>query len=104
MNILLAIHIACIPAAWATAIYFTSPTAILIALACNILLLLQWLILEYCILTEFETPGLHDSIMLTWVVDYTQTPIDDVKKAWTLINTAAPIFFELSRLATILQV
>ena len=99
MNILLCLHAMSVSFAWISALYFKSPAIVILCLSFNIILMTQWLVLGGCVLTQIETPGTDESFITKWMADVSQTPIEAVKQAWTLINTASPTFFQLSRLA-----
>ena len=89
---------------WTFAIYLKSPTLIMISFTLNLLTLIQFVVFGGCLATAFETPGAEDSFIMTGLAAATRTPVDAVKSAFTLINSAAPMFMELSKIAGLLRV
>lgn len=84
---------------WLSAMFVQTPGFLLLAVLVNIGILVQYLILNTCVLTFIETPGENESFITIGLATLTQTPLEAVKHAVTLINFVAPTFLELSKIA-----
>ena len=96
------VFLACVP--WTCAIVLRDPTQLFVALGAMIVWITHYLLLDECILTQIETPGEKHSFILEALANFTQSPVGDVKNAFTLIEVVAPITFMMGTLAGILKV
>ena len=89
---------------WIVAIFVESPIHLMIGITIGILILVQYIILGECILTQVETPGAKDSLIILILSDLTKSTKVDVRNAVTLMNNVAPIFYGFSKLARLLEI
>lgn len=64
------------------------------------LVMTQWLIYGGCILNEIENEGLStESVFVTGLSEWMQIPVKEFKDGFILINSIAPTFLQISRIA-----
>jgi hypothetical protein len=60
----------------------------------------QWLILGRCVLNEIENEGAStESVFITDISEWMQIPVKEFKDGFVLINSIAPSFLQMSRIA-----
>lgn len=94
-------HVALTAVPWILALWVRQAWIILICIAIQILLHAQWLIVGHCVLNplENENNGTTDSFAMVRASECLGIPIEDFKKGFLLINSVAPSFFQMGRLA-----
>ena len=64
------------------------------------LVMAQWLILGRCVLNEIENEGLtNESLLMIQFSEWMQIPLKEFKDGFILINSIAPSFLQISRIA-----
>jgi len=72
----------------------------LACIAIQLVVLAQWLILGRCVLNEIENEGSSsESIHLIQFSEWMQIPLKEFKDGFILINSIAPSFLQISRIA-----
>jgi hypothetical protein len=97
-------HIALALLPWMIALFVRSPTILLAAIAVQTLVMIQWVVIGYCILNPIENNGSKNSHITESISEWIQLPIEEVNKGIALIQTAAPSFLQFSRLARLLGI
>jgi len=93
-------HIVMIASPWIAALWFRQVWIIIVCLAIHLLVMAQWSILGNCFLNRIENEGKSDeSEILLNAADWFQIHPEELKRGYVLINSLAPNFLHLSRLA-----
>ena len=93
-------HIGLLTLPWLIGIMCRRAWILLLCLAINFVVLTQWLILGRCILNEVENNGASkESSMMIDVAEYFNIPLQEFKDGYVLINSLAPSFLQMSRIA-----
>jgi hypothetical protein len=101
---LLIFHIVITGLPWIVALFFSDPTLLLLFIAIELLVILQWVVVGYCILSPLENNGSTNSAACDYLADLLQIPVDAINKGIVAVNCAAPCFLTLSRIAGALGV
>lgn len=84
---------------WIIGIFVRNPLILLIALAAQVLVMTQWIVLGHCILSPIENNGSKNSITVEQIAAWLKLPVEEFNKGFTLINATAPSFLQFSRIA-----
>lgn len=101
---LLIFHIVITGIPWIVALFVSDPTLLLLFIAIELLVILQWVVVGYCILSPFENNGSTNSAACDYLAELLQIPVDAINKGIVAVNCAAPCFLTLSRIAGALGV
>ncbi len=94
------LHIGITALPWIIAIWFRKAWIILLCLAIEIVVMTQWVVLGRCFLYKIESGGASsESETMMQVAEWFQIPYDEFKNGFVLINSLAPSFLQMSRLA-----
>lgn len=94
-----AFHILLALSPWLIALFVRSPTILLAAIAIQMLVIIQWVVIGHCILNPIENNGSKNSHAAESLAEWLQLPMEEFNKGIALIHTAAPSFLQFSRLA-----
>jgi hypothetical protein len=103
-DLLQIVHIGITALPWIIAIFVRHPGVLLLCLAAQVLVMVQWLVVGHCLLTPLETDGATESPLMERFSDWIQVPLENFKKGFVLVNAAAPSFLKLSKVAAYLGV
>jgi hypothetical protein len=92
-------HLALTAIPWILALWVRQAWVILICIAIQILLLAQWLVVGHCVLNPLENDGSTESFMMIRASEWFGVPLEEFKRGFVLINSVAPSFFQMGRLA-----
>jgi hypothetical protein len=85
---------------WPVAIWARQAWIIILCLAIHLVIIVQWAILGNCILNRIENEGRTDeSEFVIQTSEYLKIPLEEFKHGMILVNSLAPNFLHLSRLA-----
>ncbi len=94
---MLHVMVALIP--WVVSIFVKNPVILILCLAGQILAMVQWLVFGYCLMNPLENNGSSESFVMKRVSEWLRIPLENFQKGLVLVNTAAPSFLELSKIA-----
>jgi hypothetical protein len=89
---------------WIVALFVSDPTLLLLFIAIELLVMVQWVVLGYCVLSPLENNGSTNSAACDYLAELLQIPVDAINKGIVVVNCAAPCFLTLSRIAGALGV
>ncbi len=94
-----AFHIALTALPWLIGLFVRSPAILLITIAIQTLIILQWVLVGHCVLNPLENNGSKHSLTTESLAAWIGLPVAEFEKGIALIHTAAPSFLQFSRLA-----
>ena len=104
LGVIKILHIGITALPWIIALWFRKAWVILICLAIQIVVMTQWIVLGRCFLNSIENGGTSaESETMMNVAEWFQIPFDEFKHGFVLINSLAPSFLQMSRLAGALK-
>jgi hypothetical protein len=95
--IILHIAIALVP--WTVAIFFRHPIVLMLCLAGEILVMVQWLVFGYCLMNPLENEGSKESYVMRRLAEWMRVSLENFQQGLVLVNTASPSFLMLSKIA-----
>ena len=94
------LHVGITALPWIIGIWCRKVWILLACIAIQMLVMAQWLILGRCILNEIENEGLtSESLLMIQFSEWMQIPLKEFKDGFILINSIAPSFLQISRIA-----
>ena len=94
------LHVGISTMPWVLGIWCRKAWVLLLCLAIQMLVMAQWLILGRCILNELENEDAStESVFVTDWSEWMQIPEKEFKDGFILINSIAPSFLQISRIA-----
>jgi len=94
------LHLGITALPWAIGIWCRKVWILLACIAIQLVVLAQWLILGRCVLNEIENEGSSsESIYIIQFSEWMQIPLKEFKDGFILINSIAPSFLQISRIA-----
>jgi len=94
------LHVGITTLPWILGIWCRKAWVLLICIAIQMLVMTQWLIYGGCILNEIENEGLSkESVFVTEFAEWMQITEKECKDGFILINSIAPSFLQISRIA-----
>lgn len=94
------LHVGISTLPWILGIWCRKAWVLLLCIAIQMLVMTQWLIYGGCILNEIENEGLStESVFVTGLSEWMQIPVKEFKDGFILINSIAPTFLQISRIA-----
>ena len=94
-----AFHIGITMLPWIVALFVRSPAILLLAIAIQTVVILQWVLVGHCVLNPLENNGAKHSLTTESLAAWIGLPIEEFERGVALIHTAAPSFLQFSRLA-----
>jgi hypothetical protein len=98
-HIFLILHIGITLVPWVVAIFFRHPAVLLLCITAEILAMVQWLVIGYCLMNPLENGGSKEPLLIQSVADWLRIPLENFQQGLVLVNAAAPSFLKLSRIA-----
>jgi len=93
-------HVGVTALPWVIGLWCRKAWVLMICLAIQILVLTQWLLLGRCVLNEIENGGESiESEPMVRVAEWFGIPFQEFKDGFVLINSLAPSFLHMSRIA-----
>ena len=100
LEILKICHIGITMLPWIIALWCRKAWILLICLAIQLLVMTLWLVLGSCFLNKIENGGAStESEAMMHIAEQLGIPFDEFKHGFVLINSLAPSFLQMSRLA-----
>lgn len=94
------LHLGITALPWILGIWCRKAWVLLLCIALQMLAMAQWLILGRCILNEIENEGAStESMLIIDISEWMQIPVKEFKDGFVLINSIAPSFLQMSRIA-----